>query len=220
VDVRSGSDRVVHSDNGKPGYNVVGFVQQDIFVVGCGGWGCWGPLSRVDATTGTLIKVSDRLGRWVISGRVAWVGACSSATGPPECYGPNPGPDQIVRIDLTNGSEQVWDHESGIDLIGVDGGGMPLARSNSSGKSLLVRIGAPGQAEPIFSVAVDEQDASSGFESPIVADGLGTWLYVLDQGPSPGQSPPGRSQGLYLYANATGVRKVSDFPGVPVGPVR
>src|SRR2546423_4313759 len=44
VDVRSGSDRGVYSDNGKPGYNIVGFVQQALFVVGCGGWGWCGPL--------------------------------------------------------------------------------------------------------------------------------------------------------------------------------
>ncbi len=41
VDIRSGHDRVVYSDNGKPPYNIVRFAQQDIFLVGCDYWGCW-----------------------------------------------------------------------------------------------------------------------------------------------------------------------------------
>lgn len=222
VDIRSGLDRVV-SDNGNLLYNIVGFAQQDIFLAGCDGFGCWGPLSRVEITTGKLTRVSDRVGRWVISGRVAWVAQCSSANGPIGCLGPSPGPSQVVRIDLASGNEEVWyresGSESGIDLIGVDDAGVPLVKSTSVGESVLIRVRAPGQAERLFSVPADKFNSGSGFEAPIVADRLGTWVYVNDQGSGLGQAP-GISQGMYLDAKATGVRKVSDFAGVPVGPLR
>jgi hypothetical protein len=200
VDIRTGHDRVVYSDSGKPPYNIVGFAQQDIFLVGCGYWSCWGPLSRVEVTTGKLTKVSDRLGRWVISGRVAWVATCSSPNGPQECYGPNPGPNLVVRVDLATGNEEVWHRGSGIDLIGVDDAGVPLVKSSSPGESVLIRVSAPGQAERLFSVPADKLNASSGFAAPIVADRLGTWVYVLDQGPGL-YAPPG------YFSGSVSVRK-------------
>jgi len=127
-------------------------------------------------------------------------------------------PDQLLRIDLTTGNEETWDREPGIVLLGIGGDGLPLLKLNRGGESTLLRVTKRGQTERLFAVPVDRLNPGGGFEGPVVSDETGTWLSVVDGGPQPRADSPARAVGIYMYSKSSGLRKVSDFPGVPVGP--
>jgi hypothetical protein len=95
-----------------------------------------------------------------------------------------------------------------MSVVGTDGDGaplvvLPLARQAlptlGTNESLLLRITKPGQAERIFS--------GQGCCLDAIADLNGTWFAVAS----------GPDQGIYLYANPSGVRRVSDIDGLPAG---
>lgn len=230
VDVRSGSDRVVYRVTNKPLVAIVGLVQQNIYLTDCEpseiSGNCWGPLRRVDAATGNITKVSDRRGAWVISGRIAWVVTCWPAKYPVPCFGTydDRGPNQLLRIDLAAGHEEIWDRGSSVNLIGIDDDGMPLVAVNfvspswlgvtgppwgDAGESVVFRVTAPEHRERLMSVPISEPWA--GFESA-TADRVGTWLQAS-------YVPPGfQTSVLYLYSKVSGGREMShDFWAVPAG---
>jgi hypothetical protein len=196
VDVLSAGDSIVFSSDGQPFYTVVASTQQTIYLTAACAEGCGQDslkLWRLDAPTGILTKVSDLRGfGWSIRGQVAWVAT----------YNEGGHPGQLIRLSLTNGQVQVWLGASGMELIGFDADGNPLVTLNDAGASALIRVTAPQQSEKLFS------GPSNGQLSAAVADGQGTWL-------GGGQSG---GQGIYLFMNATGMQKVSDFPGLPLGP--
>ncbi len=213
VDVRTGSDQVVYRDTNTL-YAVVGFVQQNIYLTECQpnetGGNCWGPLWRLDATTGNIATVSDRRGTWVISGRIGWMVTCWPAQYPVPCFGiyDERGPNQLLRVDLATGNEEIWGRGSGIDLIGTDGDGAPLITVGGTSECEVVRVSAPEKTEPIFSLPINHT-VGCGFRSA-TADRIGIWLQVE-------YVPPGTTAGIYLYSKASGVRKISDSQYVPVG---
>jgi hypothetical protein len=231
VDVRTGSDQVVFTTNGAPPLWVIaGVSEQAIWLTRCGneGTGCWGSLWRLDTATGKLSKVSDRRGIWVIGGGAGWTVICSSpryfpgATNSPPADACLMGladskPDQLLRIDLTTGNEETWDREPGIVLLGIGRDGLPVLKLNSGDESTLLRVTQRGQTERLFAVPIDKLNPGGGFEGPVVSDGTGTWLSVVDGGPQPRAVSPAMAVGIYMYSKSSGVRKVSDFPGVPVG---
>jgi hypothetical protein len=214
VDVRKGSDQVVHGETSKPSYDVVGLVRQNIYLTACQptetGGNCWGPLQRLDATTGNIATVSDHRGTWVINGRVGWMVTCWPAQDPAPCFGTydERGPNQLLRVDLATGNEEIWGRGSGIDLIGLDGDGAPLITVGGASECGVLRAGAPEQMEPIFSLPINHT-VGCGFRSA-TADRIGIWLQVEYE-------PPGTTAGVYLYSKASGVRKISDSQYVPVG---
>jgi len=122
-------------------------------------------------------------------------------------------PDQLVRIDLTTGNEEIWDREPGIVLLGIGRDGLPVLKLNSPDESTLLRVTQRGQTEPLFAVPIDKLNPGGGFEGPVVSDETGTWLSVIDAR----SVSPAMAVGIYTYSKSSGVRKVSDFPGVPVG---
>jgi hypothetical protein len=231
VDVRAGSDQVVYATNGTPPPLVIaGFTEQAIWLTRCGneGNGCWGSLWRLDTATGKVSKVSDRRGRWVISGGVGWTVICSSPRYPPGDTSSPPAdtclmgladskPDQLLRIDLTTGNEETWDREPGIVLLGTGPDGLPMLKLNSGDESTLLRVTRRGQTERLFAVPIDKLNPGGGFEGPVVSDETGTWLSVVDVGPERRAASPAMAVGIYMYSKSSGVRKVSDFPGMPVG---
>jgi hypothetical protein len=230
VDVRTGSDQVVYTTNGTPPFVIAGFSEQGIWLTRCGTeeGGCWGSLWRLDIATGKVSQVSDRRGRWVISGRAGWTVICSSQRYPAgSTTSPPPDtclmgladnkPDQLLRIDLTTGNEETWDREPGIVLLGIGPDGLPMLKLNSGDESTLLRVIQRGQTERLFAVPVDKLNPGGGFEGPVISDETGTWLYVVDGGPQPRAASPAMAVGIYMYSKSSGVRKVSDFPGMPVG---
>jgi hypothetical protein len=230
VDVRTGSDQVVYTTNGTPPFVITGFSEQAIWLTRCGNeeGGCWGSLWRLDPATGKVTKVSDRRGRWVISGGAGWTVICSSPRYPPgDTSSPPPDtclmgladskPDQLLRVDLTTGDEETWNREPGIVLLGIGPDGLPVLKLNSGDESTLLRVTQRGQTERLFSVPVDKLNPGGGFEGPVVADKTGIWLAVVDGGPQPRAVSPAMAVGIYMYSKSSGVRKVSDFPGLPVG---
>jgi hypothetical protein len=125
-------------------------------------------------------------------------------------------PDQLLRIDLTTGLEETWDREPGIVLLGIGRDGLPLLKLNGGGESTLLQVTQRGQTERLFAVPVDRLNPGGGFEGPVVFDETGTWLSVID-GTEPRAGAPAMAVGIYMYSASSGVRKVSDFAGVPVG---
>lgn len=220
ADVRSGSDQVVYSYSGRQPLSVVSFAQDGVYISpGCEGVevvvaGACGPdsftLSRLDPRTGGVTKVSDRRGSWVIAGGSAWMTTLEGGADQP---------NQLLRMDLSTGSVQTWDHEPitpheagsccwTMSVVGTDGDGaplvvLPLTRQAlpmlGTNESLLLRVTRPGQAERIFS--------GQGCCLDAIADQKGTWFAAFF----------GPAQGIYLYANHSAVRKVGDIVGLPVG---
>jgi hypothetical protein len=210
VDVRSLSDQVVYRDINKPKYGILGFAPPHIYLTDCGEFNCLGSLWRLDTTGGTLVKVSNRRGRWTISGQAAWISCWSESVcnGDP-LYSSQVGPFQLLRVDLATDHEETWYRGSGILLIGTDRYGTPLIAVNGAGESVLFRVSAPQQTERIVSVPISEPWA--GFDRA-TADPFGIWLQAS-------YVPPGfQTSVLYLYSKASGVREIShDFWGVPAG---
>ena len=212
VDVRTGSDQVVY--RAKTLYAVVGLVQQNIYLTDCQpvetGGNCWGPLRRLDATTGNIATISDRRGTWIMSGRIGWMVTCWPAQYPVPCFGiyDERRPNQLLRVDLATGNEEIWGRGLGLDLIGIDGDGAPLITVGGTSDCGVVRASVPDQMEPIFSLPINHT-VGCGFRSA-TADRIGIWLQVEYE-------PPGTTAGIYLYSNASGARKISDSQYVPVG---
>ncbi|TMD84352.1 MAG: hypothetical protein E6I78_10745 [Chloroflexi bacterium] len=197
VDLPSGSDRIVFSATGYPFYTVVAYAAQGIYLTAGCVEGC-GPealkLWRVDLATGKLAKVSDRRGfNWLIRNHVAWVAT----------YDESGQPSQLLRLDLTNAQIAAWLTGPGMQLIDTDADGSPLVTLNGGGTSAELRVTAPQQSERIF------PGPSNGLLAA-VADGSRTRL---------GGGPIGEV-GIYLYTPASGARQVSDFRGLPLGPLR
>jgi hypothetical protein len=231
VDVRTGSDQVVYTTSGAPPpWVIAGVSEGAIWLTRCGneGTGCWGSLWRLDTATGQVSKVSDRRGSWVISGGSGWTVICASPRYLPGDTSSPPAdtclmgladskPDQLLRIDLTTATEETWDREPGIVLLGIGRDGLPMLKLNNGDESTLLRVTQRGQTERLFAVPLDKLNPGGGFEGPVVSDKTGTWLSVVDGGPQPRAVSPAMAVGIYLYSGSYGVRKVSDFPGVPVG---
>lgn len=205
VDLQSRADRVVFSSNSPPFYEIASYTQEGIYLsAGCAE-GCDPQalkLWRLDATTGSISKASDRRGfGWLISDGAAWVATYEGSNQQGSL------PNNLLRLDLTSGLEATWLTDSGLQLIGLDAEGNPLVTMNGAGASTLLRVTAPGHAESIFS------GPSNGQFAVAVTDRHGTWLAV-------GQLASWTPQGIYLYANPSGMRRVSDLVGLPLGPCR
>lgn len=110
-------------------------------------------LSRLDAATGKLAKVSDRRGTWMIAGGFAWMATLEGGADLP---------NQLLRLALSTGSVETWDrepvppHEPGsycwtMSVVGIDGDGAPLVMLPGRNETVLLSVTRPGQAVPIFS---------------------------------------------------------------------
>lgn len=130
-------------------------------------------------------------------------------------------PNQVLRVDLSTGREEVWDrepiatHEAGtccwtMGFMGTDGVGAPLIVVPGTNESGLLRVTRPGQTERIFS--------APGCCGSAVTDKHGTWFTVAGHPRNAVYAmSPDPAQGLYLYAKLFGVRKISDLAISPAG---
>jgi hypothetical protein len=116
----------------------------------------------------------------------------------------------LLRIDLATGSEEIWDSGSGIDLVGIDGDGAPIIVAGDAEECAVLKISAPQRTEPLFSLPANHIYGCFDSIYGAAVDHFGIWLQYV---------PPGTTTaGIYLYSKAAGVRKVSDFQGLPIGP--
>jgi hypothetical protein len=102
-------------------------------------------------------------------------------------------------------------------LLGIGRNGLAVLKLNNGDESTLLRVTQRGQTERLFAVPIEKLNPGGGFEGPVVSDEAGTWLSVIDGSPQPRAVSPAMAVGIYMYSKSSGVRKVSDFPGVPVG---
>ena len=101
-------------------------------------------------------------------------------------------PSYLLRLDLTSGQESNWLTTTDA-VIGLDGEGLVL----------LSHYGPPNALSRVTAPQTTEQLISGPYFTAVISDGSRTWL-----GP-----------GIYLYTNAAGVQRVSDFNGTPLGPL-
>jgi hypothetical protein len=194
VDISSAVDKVVYTSSNPPFLSTVVRLSGDFLYLapecdrGCGPDSL--KLWRLDLTTGTIAKVSDRRGfSWLVRDRTAWVAT----------YQDDNSPNLLVRIDLATGQETIWLSGANLHLIGQDNEGAPLlAIGPANGAAELVRVTAPGQPTKIF----------SGYFYIALADDPWTWLGAGGSG----------NEGIYLVSISSGIKKVSDFNGLPLGP--
>jgi hypothetical protein len=103
-------------------------------------------------------------------------------------------PSYLLRLDLTSGQERIWLTTTDA-LIGLDGEGLPLlTHYGVPNGSALSRVTAPQTTEQLI---------TGPYFTAVISDGSRTWL-----GP-----------GISLYTTASGVQRVSDFNGTPLGPL-
>ena len=194
INVRAGSDRVVY-ESGPPYYDLLGYSPPSIFLTpacwecGAGGSNLW----SLDERDGSIRKVSDLSSYWKIAGGKAWGGVTtdSSVMG------------RFVSVDMTNGKVTTWLRQPGAYLrfLAIDSSGSPLVGVQISNSEAVWRVTQPEKGEEAFRVPC-------GGLSGAFTDRNGTWI---------GGAQIGDGAGIFLYTASGGLRKMSDFPGVPLG---
>jgi hypothetical protein len=119
-------------------------------------------------------------------------------------------PDQVDRLDLSDGYRETWLYRPGatVDVLGLDQGDHPIVQViNGNGNGLLegdhgaelVLLLAPDQNRLLFKGAAELVTSLGAPE----ADGNGIWF--------------GSQRGIYLYTPGAGLRKVSNQASYPAG---
>ena len=193
VDVRTAADHVVFESR-SPLLDVVGYSPPTIFMTpicfecGAGGSSLW----ALDERTGSVRKISDLSSYWSIANGAAWGGVTTTSSAM----------DRFVRID-TDGTVTTWMKLPGAYLrlvaLGLDG--IPLVQASIANAEAVWRVPEPEKGQEAFTV-------SPGGLSGAFPDQYGTWI---------GGAQSGDSAGIFLYTTGGGLRKMSDFPGVPLG---
>jgi hypothetical protein len=193
VDVRTASDRVVFESR-SPLLDVVGYSPPIIFLTpicfecGAGGSTLW----TLDERNGSVRKISDLSSYWSIANGAAWGGVTTTSTAM----------DRFVRIDA-DGTVTTWMSLPGTDLrlVALGPDASPLVQASIANAEAVWRVPEPEKGQEVFRV-------SSGGLSGAFSDQYGTWI---------GGAQSGDGAGIFLYTTGGGLRKMSDFPGVPLG---
>ncbi len=164
-----------------------------------GNYGLW----RVSVSTGRVDKASDQSGTQAVAGNGLWFGELNPLDPGPFPPGSGGGPDTLKRWDLSSRTTTLWFYRpaSNVYLLGLDRDGAAVIMVLSANgqrtvaSSELLLVSRPGQETRIFSVA----DVFNLLE--VIADEHGLWL--------------GSNKGIFLYSRDAGMRKVSDYVGVP-----
>jgi len=157
----------------------------------------------LDPSTGSVRQVSKDI--YPVSsagGGVIWAQLVNPADTNSVFTGSSAGtlPDEIDRVDLRSGTQTAWLYKPGLGLgvVGLDGQGHPLMVSQGWGadsNAELSIVSAPGSSRLIYKGWLVQTLAGG------ITDSHGVWF--------------GSSQGIYLYSEADGLRKVSNQPGLP-----
>jgi hypothetical protein len=158
----------------------------------------------LDPSTGSVRQVSKDIYPVRSAGAgVIWVQLVNPADPNPVFTGSSAGtlPDEIDRVDLKSGTQATWLYKpgSGLGVAGLDAQGHPLMVSELWGgadsNAELSIVSAPGTSRLIYKGWLVQTLTGS------VTDSHGVWF--------------GSAQGIYLYSDAEGLRKVSNTPGLP-----
>ena len=155
----------------------------------------------LDPSTGVTKRVADLPYVQASAGNKAfWVGSTNPAD-PNPIPGIGATPDEVERFSLVDGSRQVWFYRPGtqVYVIGQDLAGHPLVISagESGQRTEYLVVPGPGEQRSILKGA---EGTLPDLATPI-ADSHGIWF--------------GGQNGIYLYTEGAGLKKVSPQPGYP-----
>jgi hypothetical protein len=111
--------------------------------------------------------------------------------------------DRLVSVNMSTGDVTNWLTQSGayVRLLAIDTTGSPLVTIQRGNSTAVWRVTPQEGEKELFRVPV-------GGLSGAVTDRNGTWI---------GGAQAGDGAGIFLYTAAGGLRKMSEFPGVPLG---
>lgn len=174
-----------------------------------------GKLWLLDPDRGTIRKVSDVVGSWLVAGAYAWTFVSAP--------GGSTNPNTLVRIDVSTGQLTTWwvdaDYEpvsspgavTGLSVLGVDRTGSPIVEGSGEtggGTSYTRVVDIWVISTPSQPVRLDLSAANIGSGNPLgwegaTTDSFGTWILLNDR--------------LFLYGTGGTFRKVAEGPYSPAG---
>lgn len=176
-----------------------------------------GKLWLLDPDRGTIRKVTDVSGRWLVTDTYAWTIVATA--------GSSSFANRLMRLDLSSGQLDQWwvdaNYEpvssqgaaSGLSVMGLDAAGSPIVEGVGevgNGQTYtyvfdMWVIKAANQAVAVDVSAADGGDAGAPITSwdGVLADSVGTWISL--------------NKHLFLYARDGTFQKVADGPYSPAG---
>lgn len=207
VDVASGAGRTYSLPDAL--FSVIGGIDvfeytNDAVYLGVYGEGFVAALWKFDLASGTTTYVHDIPGIGAIDGETVWRGTRNLADPNAWSYVPGSPTNQIERLDLRDGSSQVWLYRPGhlVGVVGVDATRSPIV-SDIAGDRQTVELTILTSPTTQQTIAKGSTDTWVGFIAGVFVDSHGIWF--------------GGGKGFYLFSLAGGVEKVSDQAGWPAG---
>jgi hypothetical protein len=194
VAVKSGADSAFDGGDWTARYVVLDYAAEGIYLIT--DYGAYVGLWLMDPTTGAVSRVANLLNvQGSAGGNVFWVGTHNPSDRHPVTGN---APNQLERLSLTDGSRATWFYRPGssVHFVSQDASGNPIIIVSGVNWAELRLVLGPGIDRPIW---------TDGDRVPVISDPIsdshGTWF--------------GSQDGIFLYSDANGVRKVSNQPGYP-----
>ncbi len=206
VDVASGSDHVYSLPDEL--FTSIGGIHvfeysNDMIYMGLDGEGYIAALWAFDLSSGVTRKVADITGLGVIDDKIAWRSTLDPTDSRAWSYVPGSPADQIERLDLGDGSHEVWLRRPGdfVGVIGVDGAHHPIVSDSLDKQTIDVMVLTSATTQQ--TIVKGSVETWGGFINGVASDSHGLWI--------------GGDKGIYLYSPAEGLRKVTDQAGTLAG---
>jgi hypothetical protein len=143
---------------------------------------------------------------------IIWYGAVNPADPGPFSSRSSAGifPDEVNRLDLKTGTRSQWLYRpgAGLEVLGVDLAGRPLIQAVTPGGGGIGSADFFNHSDSELLLGLDSTSQRSIYKGQLaetlsapIADSHGVWF--------------GSPQGIYLYTETDGLRKVSNTPGLP-----
>jgi hypothetical protein len=206
VEVVSGADRIYSLPpelfSAIGGLFVFEYVNDAVYL-GVAGEGYVQALWSFDIATGVTKNIAAISEIGAIDEKIVWLGTLKA--GDPNAWSWVPGSptNQIERLDLRDGTMQIWLYRPGhlLDVIGIDAAHNPIVRDYTDKQTVeLLTLSSATAHRAILKGSVETW---LGYISGMAADSHGVWF--------------GGDKGIYLYSEAGGLKKVTDHAGIPAG---